>query len=152
MQFIIFEVASDMGIKKGDFCSTLSTFLEAWAVIWVRMIIHYLGQYFYLKCADAPVDSVTFKWYKVHIEYTFWNMSTQLAVIIFGTLVNTIMFLFLILVCYLAQKYIHCFPPKFCKLIAWYGLATCLDFVLILIIDMANQDTDGDFFKLYNYY
>lgn len=31
-------------------------------------------------------------------------------------------------------------------------MATCLDFVLILVIDMANQDQDGDLFKLYNYY
>ena len=79
-------------------------------------------------------------------------MSTQLLVIMMGTISNTIFFAFLIGVCYFSQLYIHCFPPKFCKLIAWYGLATCLDFVLILIIDMANQDEDGDFFKLYNYY
>ena len=37
-------------------------------------------------------------------------------------------------------------------MIAWYGLATILDFILILTIDMANQDGDGDMFKLYNYY
>lgn len=39
-----------------------------------------------------------------------------------------------------------------CKFIAWYGLATCLDFFLIATVDMANQNTDGDLFKLYNYY
>lgn len=105
-----------------------------------------------MKIVDASVDSVTFKWYKIQILYTSWNMQTQLGVIIMGTLSNSLIFLFAILVCHLSQRYIYCFPPKFCKLIAWYGLATCLDFVLILIIDMANQDTDGDFFKLYIYY
>jgi hypothetical protein len=52
----------------------------------------------------------------------------------------------------LSYKHIYCFPVQACKLIAWYGLATCLDFVLITVIDMANQDQDGDLFKLYNYY
>lgn len=69
-----------------------------------------------------------------------------------GTLSNTLVFLFLISICHIAQKYIHCFPSKLCKIIAWYGLATCLDFLLINTIDMANQDVDGDMLKLYNYY
>jgi hypothetical protein len=73
-------------------------------------------------------------------------------VILVGTLYNTAVFGMAILVCHLSQKYIYCFPPVACKLIAWYGFATCLDFFLILIIDMANQDQDGDLFKLYNYY
>ena len=100
MQFIIFEVASDMGIKKGSCAQTLVTFGQAWLMIWLRMVIHYLGQYFYLKIVDAPVDSVVFKWYKLQITYTFWNMSTQLLVIMMGTITNTVFFLFFIGVCH----------------------------------------------------
>lgn len=69
-----------------------------------------------------------------------------------GPLSNTILFLFFVLVNVLANRYIQCFPVKFCKFIAWYGLATCLDFFLISVVDMANQNLDGDMLKLYNYY
>jgi len=65
---------------------------------------------------------------------------------------NTILFGFMISVCHFSQKFIYCFPVSLCKFIAWYGLATCLDFFLIAVVDMANQNPDGDLFKLYNYY
>jgi hypothetical protein len=73
-------------------------------------------------------------------------------VIAFGTLANTFIFLMLVWICHLSQKYIYCFPISFCKLIAWYGLATVFDFFLIAVIDFAAQDWYGDLFKLYRYY
>jgi hypothetical protein len=74
------------------------------------------------------------------------------AVVAFGTLANTFIFGLLVLICHLSQKYIYCFPVSFCKLIAWYGLATCFDFFLVAVIDFAVQDWQGDLFKLYLYY
>jgi len=152
LQFILMEIVNDLGIQKGTVLEWTLTILTAFFVIWVRMAIHYIGQYLILKVMDAPVTEVTYKWYKIKLAYSYWNMSQELAVIMCGTLSNTFLFLFLMGICYFSQKYIYCFPTKACKLIAWYGLATCLDFVFITVIDMANQDTDGDLFKLYNYY
>jgi len=102
------------------------------------MLNHYMGQYAFLKINDAPVERITFSWYKLKIVYTYWNFHTELLVILVGTLFNTAIFGLMITTCHFAQKYIHCFPPVLCKLIAWYGFATALDFFLILIIDMAN--------------
>ena len=72
--------------------------------------------------------------------------------IVSGPLANTFLFSFFVLVCHQSQIRINCFPTKMCKFIAWYGLATCLDFFLIAVVDLANQNTDGDLFKLFNYY
>ena len=69
-----------------------------------------------------------------------------------GPMLNTLFLSFFIMVCYLSQKYINSFPVSVCKFIAWYGVATALDFFLVCVIDMANQNLDGDLFKLYNYY
>ena len=69
-----------------------------------------------------------------------------------GYFANTICFSLMILVCHMAQTYIFCFPVKLCKIIAWYGLATILDFFIIDVIDFADQNSDGDLLKLYNYY
>jgi hypothetical protein len=87
---------------------------------------------------DAPVTEIEFKWYKLKLTYSYWNMWQELAVLMSGTLLNSALFYFAKTVTHLSYKHIYCFPVSACKLIAWYGLATCLDFVFITIIDMAN--------------
>jgi len=69
-----------------------------------------------------------------------------------GPLTNSILFLFFVLVCYISQRYVFCFPVIFCTAIAWYGLLTVMDFVFIVVVDTAYQVEDGDMWKLYNYY
>lgn len=116
------------------------------------MIIHYIGQWLFLKLVDAPVTSITWKWYEIEMEYAYWKMQQQFGVVVMGPASNTGLFLFLVITCHLSQKFIGCFPIGMCKFIAWYGIATCLDFFLIVVIDMMNQNLEGDLFKLYNYY
>lgn len=101
---------------------------------------------------NAPVISVNLKWYKIYITYSYWYVGQEVAVVAFGTMANSFVFILMILVCYISQKYIYCFPVSFCKLIAWYGIATMFDFFLISVIDFAVQDWNGDLFKLYLYY
>ncbi len=91
-------------------------------------------------------------WYKIKIDYSFWYVGQEVAVVAFGTLANTLVFLLFVLICHISQKYIYCFPVSFCKFIAWYGLATVFDFFLIAVIDFATQDWKGDLFKLYLFY
>ena len=146
------EIINDMGIKKGNFWQWSMTVLLAIFVFELRMIMHYIGQWIFLKAVNAPVISIEWTWYEIRLEYAYWRMFQQLGVIMMGPLTNTILFLFLMLVCHLSQKNINCFPISVCKFIAWYGVATCLDFFLICVVDMANQNLDGDLFKMYNYY
>jgi hypothetical protein len=155
LQFIFEEVINDMGIAKGTFMDYVETVLIIMGVIWFRMVVHYLGQYVFLKLINAPVTNLSysiFTFYRITLEYAFWNEYQELGVITVGYLSNTIVFSFLMLTCYLSQTYIFCFPVKLCKIIAWYGLATMLDFFIVNVIDFADQNTNGDIFKLYNYY
>jgi hypothetical protein len=101
---------------------------------------------------SAPVTSVTISWNKVYLVYATWSVYMEMGVTIFGPISNTLIFLFLMLVCHLSNKWIHCFPVYFCKIIAWYGLLTVMDFVFICVVDLAFMDYSGDLFKLYNYY
>lgn len=155
LQFIFKEVVFDMGISKGtvwDYCETIFIVLF---VFWMRMVIHYLGQYVFLKLINAPVIDLSYHvqtFYKITLDYAYWNQFQQLGVICMGYLSNTLVFCLMSLTCYLAQTYIFCFPVKLCKVIAWYGLATLLDFFIVDVIDFADQNPDGDLFKLYNYY
>lgn len=116
------------------------------------MFIHYMGQYLILKFIDAPVTSFTFLWYKMQLDYASWNVYQEMGVTLVGPLSNSAMFMFMMLVCYLSNKWIYCFPVFFCKIILWYGLLTVMDFAFIVIVDSAWMVQDGDMYKLYNYY
>lgn len=152
LNFILNEIINDMGIAKGSFWQRAKTALLAIFVFELRMIVHYIGQWLYLKAVDAPVISIEWSPYEIRMDYAYWKMDQQLGVVIMGPLSNTILFTFFVLTCHFAQKGIGCFPVPVCKFIAWYGIATCLDFFLICVIDMMNQNLDGDLFKMYNYY
>lgn len=65
LNFIFREIISDMGISKGKLLDWAGTMLICFCVVWFRMIIHYMGQYVFLKVINAPVTDITFKWYKV---------------------------------------------------------------------------------------
>lgn len=43
MNFIFKEIITDMGISKGNLPSWASTLLICFCVVWLRMIIHYMG-------------------------------------------------------------------------------------------------------------
>lgn len=75
-----------------------------------------------------------------------------MGVTLVGPLSNSAMFMFMMLVCHLSNKWIYCFPVFFCKIILWYGLLTVMDFAFIVIVDSAWMVQDGDMYKLYNYY
>ena len=138
LQVILNEIINDMGIKKGQFKDWMGTVLLATCVFELRMIIHYIGQWIFLKLVSAPVISLDFKWYEIEMDYAYWKMEQQLGVVVMGPAANTILFLFFIMTCHLSQKFISCFPVSVCKFIAWYGVATCLDFFLICVVDMAS--------------
>lgn len=63
-----------MGLTKVNALNGIFTLFIVLLVIWLRMAVHYLGQYFILKLMDAPVISVKLVWYKVNIEYAFWKI------------------------------------------------------------------------------
>lgn len=111
-----------------------------------------MGQYLILKFIDAPVTGFEFDWYKVKLDYADWNVYQEMAVLSVGPLSNSAMFIFFCLVCYFSNKWIYCFPVYLCKVILWYGLLTVMDFAFIVVVDAAWMVSDGDLFKLYNYY
>lgn len=119
---------------------------------WFRMFIHYMGQYLILKFIEAPVTGLYFGYYKLFLEYASWNVYQEMLVVATGPISNSILFVFFMCVCWISQRYIYCFPVWFCKIIAWYGLLTVMDFVFIVMVDAAYMTEDGDLWKLYNYY
>ena len=66
------------------------------------MIMHYLGQYVFLKLIHCPVTHLSFTWYKIKLEYSYWHWLQQIGVIMVGPGANTLCFLWMMVVCYLS--------------------------------------------------
>ena len=58
----------------------------------------------------------------------------------------------LILITWLSNRYIECFPRFFSKLVVWYGLGAIGDPFMVAVIDLSTRQGTGDIIKLYNYY
>ena len=70
-----------------------------------------------------------------------------------GVLSNTFVFFLMMLTSYLSVKCCWKFPAVVSKIFAWYGIATILDWLMILIVDCADTDwSNGDLFKMYLFY
>ena len=73
VQFIVNEIINDLGIQKGTFMSWFTTFALSFLVFELRMVVHYLGQFVFLKLINCPVTELDFRWYKVKLEYSYWD-------------------------------------------------------------------------------
>ena len=76
LQFIFKEVIFDMGISKGTLLDYFETLFIILLVFWMRMCVHYLGQFVFLKLINAPVITIDYQvqtFYKITLEYAYWN-------------------------------------------------------------------------------
>lgn len=146
------EILADLGITKGGAMHWFSNLFLAALMLWFRMFFHYMGQYVTLKLWDCPVTDVEVEWYRIKLNYGFWNIYQELVVVFIGPFSNTILFFLMMKIVQISQAKILCFPKLLSKAFAWFGFFNIFDFILISIIDFASQDLTGDIFKLYNYF
>jgi hypothetical protein len=71
------------------------------------------------------------------LQYPMSVVGIEVGVIIFGNMFNTLLFLLLMLISWLIQKYIRAMPKLFSKFIASFGIAVVGDFILIAVVDIA---------------
>jgi len=73
-EFIISEIINDLGIQQGTWQSKFRTVVTASVVFEMRMMLHYLGQFVFLKLMDCPVTKFEFTWYKIRMEYAYLEL------------------------------------------------------------------------------
>ncbi|XP_041361349.1 uncharacterized protein LOC121377431 [Gigantopelta aegis] len=162
LNYIERQFLAELGLsqwRSREFWGMLLMFI---VVFFIRMFLHYLGQWAFLSAIEIPVNKFNFLPYTVDLNYqpTLLRAREEIAVVIFGPMINIVVFSMLVFFAWLCPKIFNTFPDLFSKLVINYGLATLLDPLLILIIDCilqryTDQATEpiGDFAKLYwNFY
>ncbi|XP_076802649.1 uncharacterized protein LOC143446753 isoform X2 [Clavelina lepadiformis] len=149
---------SEMGFSQWtthEFWVTILLLMLLW---FVRMYVHYCGQWLLLQALSLPVSSFVFFPYTVNLNYQSDLLSTgeQVGVVVLGPISNIIIQILLVLVSWISQMMFGSFPLLFSKFIMAYSLWTVFNPIAILIVDSAlgryaNSAAQpiGDAFKLY---
>ena len=140
---------------------------EFWAMIlmilityWMRMYLHYIGQWVLLVGLRIPVNKFQFLPYTVNLNYqsVLLRSRDEIALIVLGPFTNILLFVMMVLLSAFIQALFDRFPNIFSRFIMAFGIHCILDPIWILITDAAIKRYDGtqggdhpigDAFKLY---
>jgi len=129
------------------------------SVLWfLRLYIHYCGQWLLLQAIGIPVSSFNFQPYTVDLNYQADLLSTaeEIAVIVMGPFSNILFQMFFVLIFWMCHVIFGELPLIVSKTILLFCIWTIVDPIMILIVDSCLQryldeptQPIGDAFKLY---
>jgi len=138
VRYIMDEITEDFKLKKLKNIEFHLAILYIFFLFYLRMWVHYVGQYIVLQMMKIPVTRFDPRWYKIYLEYAQWAFYQEIVTVGMGIVSNSIMMLFFIAFAIFCKKScLNCFPRMFYKVICWYGILTFLDPFITLIIDLA---------------
>jgi len=128
-------------------------------VFWLRLYMHYIGQWVLLQARSIPVTSIEYLPYTVKIFYRNSILITEeaIAMVVVGPYSNLLILVTLIIFSYYFQLLFDRFPNLCSRFIMAYGIQTILDPFWILLVDTASlrfkntapNDPIGDAYLLF---
>ncbi|PVD32684.1 hypothetical protein C0Q70_08129 [Pomacea canaliculata] len=158
MNYIARMFLAELGLsqwRSQEFWFMILLFL---IIFWLRLYLHYVGQWLFLNAISIPVNKFNFLPYTVELNYqpTLMRTRDEIAVVVFGPLMDVVAFSLLVVFSWLSQKIFGTFPDIFSKFVMAFGIMTFFDPLLILVVDCAQKtyidsaiNPIGDFAKLY---
>lgn len=175
IRFIMQEAIGDLWFENfGNFDFYVTLFAYT-VTLWLRMLIHYIGQYFFLQAVRTPVYSFKLTAIEIIFKYisTAVPVSYEVALVAMGPLSNIFVFVCLAVLCHLFYNIAGSLPESVSLFVCAYGVWTALDPYAILLVDLGSHnyncgeydDTcrddytssncncfEGDWFKLWTRY
>ncbi|KAK7489378.1 hypothetical protein BaRGS_00019322 [Batillaria attramentaria] len=149
---------AEMGLSQWRSREFWGMMLMLLIVFWLRMYLHYVGQWIFLSAISIPINKFNFLPHTVELNYqpTLLRTREEIAVVVFGPLMNLIVFSLLVVFAWICPKVFGLLPDIASKFVMAFGIITFLDPLLILIVDCALEryidsavDPIADFAKLY---
>ena len=138
LKFLYYEAFGDiMPSKFGtfDWYITSVCFLLAF---WLRMYVHYIGQYLFLHAVQTPVYAFEVRVYEMIFKYMSSSVpvSVEFGLVTMGPLGVLFVFLLLMGAGKLFYKFAGYLPDSVSLFVAAFGVATVFDSVLVMFIDV----------------
>lgn len=143
-KYIKVELMHDLGLdnwKSLEFWLTLIILVIAFIL---RIWLHYLGQYIYLKALRVPVYDFTFMFYTAVMKYIQEAIPLEIEIleVCIGPLTNIIVFIILMMIGWLCRKMLGGVTDVMSKFLCWWGVCTFFDPLLILLVDLISHNYD----------
>ncbi|XP_058526420.1 uncharacterized protein LOC101532567 [Ochotona princeps] len=158
LRFVLMSVSSELQLAQWQSQSFWYILLLLASVWFLRLHLHYLGQWLFLQAIAAPVTKFQFLPHTVELCYpaSLLHAGEELPVVAVGTLMLNAVILLLVLVKWGCQLLFASCPDVLSKLIITMGLWTVLDPLAVFIVDTIlgrfsyNEETPvADAAKLY---
>ncbi len=155
LRYVCSELTHDLQLSHTRTSSYIIMCIIMLLCMWVRVYIHYIAQYVYLRSIHVHVTQFTLTLYTCVLTYTHaydtHALHTQLGMIVVGQLSLILMYILLITLVYVAH--IRVCSVWIARVCVCMGVCVMCDALLILIVDIATHNyTHGDAFKLYHIY
>jgi len=150
--YIVDEVLADLGFRNVLSFEFWMSAIILLLCMWGRAYVHPFGSWIFLKANSIPVTSFTALLYGFDLEYPMTTIGIEIGVTLCGNVMVTFSFLFFIFLCWFLERYIHGTPVFMYRVVASYGIAVVADFVLLAVVDLSNDNQDGELWKLFNFY
>ncbi|KFG30955.1 putative ojoplano protein, partial [Toxoplasma gondii GAB2-2007-GAL-DOM2] len=121
---------------------------------WVRIFIHYFGQWLLLSAFRVPVYQLDVSFVIVYVRYVqdLLTADKEVAVVLAGPLTAYFVFLLMSFLLALSQHSFGRLPSLVYRFVPAYGLAVILAPEVNFAIDVIAGHSSGDAFKLYHLY
>lgn len=138
LTFLYYEAFGDLLPSKFgtfDWYVTSVCFLLAF---WLRMYVHYIGQYLFLQAVKTPVYSFDVRVYEMVFKYMSASVpvSVEFGLVAIGPLSVLIVFMMLVGTGKLFYKFAGTLPDSVSLFVAAFGVATMFDSLLVMLVDL----------------
>ncbi|XP_006891685.1 PREDICTED: uncharacterized protein LOC102856623 [Elephantulus edwardii] len=135
--FVLVSVFSELQLARWRSQGCWFIFLLMAAVWFLRLYLHYLGQWLFLEAISTPVTKFDFYSYTVELCYpaSSLHISEELPVVVMGPLTLNVVMLLLVLIRWGCQMLFNSCPDVLSKVIMAMGLWTLLDPLAVFIVD-----------------
>mmetsp|Transcript_18910 Transcript_18910/g.31567 ORF Transcript_18910/g.31567 Transcript_18910/m.31567 type:complete len:1169 (-) Transcript_18910:236-3742(-) len=105
---------------------------------WLRMYVHYIGQYLFLQAVQTPVYSFEVRVYEMIFKYMSSSVpvSVEFGLVALGPLGVLFVFLLLVGTGKMFYSFAGTLPDSVSLFIAAFGVATMFDSVLVMFVDV----------------
>ncbi|XP_078584813.1 uncharacterized protein LOC144866990 isoform X3 [Branchiostoma floridae x Branchiostoma japonicum] len=140
-QYITRMFLAEMGLSQWRSKEFLGILVMLFFTFFLRIFLHYGGQWLFLMLLRIPVNKFEFLPYTVNLNYQSSLLHTreEIALIVLGPAFNILWFSLLVALSWVSQRALGSFPALFSKFVMATGLMAFLDPVLILLVDCALQ-------------
>ncbi|XP_064652604.1 uncharacterized protein LOC135503146 [Lineus longissimus] len=153
------QLMSELGLSQWRSREFWAMLLMLIVVFFVRMYMHYIGQWLFLQAKSIPINKFEFLPHTVNLNYQNTLLLTweEIGIVTLGPLMNIVIFGLLISLSFVCQRIFHNFPDLGSKFVFAYGIFTFFDWLLILIVDciigryadLGGDNPIADFAKLW---